>query len=227
MNYPVIFFDLDNTLFEFSKAAHRSLTKTFSHFKLMVEKAHFDLYEQINHEVWLSFERKEITAVELRPLRFERFLSAIGEFRDAGEMSHFYLLDLSRSDDVLEGARELVIELKRKGHRLALVTNGLKEVQRPRIAKADMGHYFEAIVVSDEIGVAKPDAAFFEYAFAEMGQPEKGDVLMVGDSLSSDIQGGNGFGLATCWFNPKKAANLTPHQPTFEISELGMLHEIV
>lgn len=227
MNYPIVFFDADNTLFDFSLGAKKSLLHTLKTFQLPTEQAHLDLYRQINHEVWQSFERKEISAKELRPLRFERFLDAIREVRDPEEMSQFFLARLSQSDYLLNGARELVENLLAKGHRLALVTNGLKEVQRPRIAKAKMGEYFEAIIVSDEIGVAKPHAEFFEHAFEEMNGPKKEEVIMVGDSLSSDIQGGNNFGVSTCWFNPDRAKYSGPHQPKYQISDLEKLHEIV
>ena len=203
------------------------MVRTFTKFNLPTEPEYFSLYKQINHEVWQSFERHEISAEELRPLRFQRFLTAIKEERDAVEMSTFFLYELSQSDFLIEGARTLVDHLKSKGHRLALITNGLKEVQRPRIAKSEMGKHFDAIVVSDEIGVAKPHGGFFEYAFNEMGNPAKEEVVVVGDSLSSDIQGGNNFGVSTCWFNPDQNNNLTGHTPKYVISSLKSLHEIV
>lgn len=227
MKYPIVFFDLDDTLFDFKKGAKLSLLNTLRTFKLPTEQAYLDLYKQINHEVWQSFEKREISAEQLRPLRFERFLDAIKEVRDPIEMSGFFLNKLSNSDYLLEGAKPLVEGLIEKGHRLALVTNGLKEVQRPRISKAAMGGYFETIVVSDEIGIAKPHEGFFDHAFSEMGKPEKQEVLMVGDSLSSDIQGGNKYGISTCWFNPYESTNNGPHQPKYQISKLKNLMEIV
>jgi 2-haloacid dehalogenase len=90
-----------------------------------------------------------------------------------------------------------------------------------------MESYFQVIVVSDEIGVSKPHNGFFDHAFEQMGQPQKTAVLVVGDSLSSDIQGGNSFGLDTCWYNPKKSANLSGHTPVYEISRLHDLRKIV
>ena len=108
-----------------------------------------------------------------------------------------------------------------------MITNGLKEVQRPRIAQAKMEKHFEVIVVSDEIGVSKPHEGFFQHAFEKMGKPTKSEVIVVGDSLNSDIQGGNNFGVDTCWFNPNSAANLTEHKPTFQIQNLESLHELL
>ena len=165
--------------------------------------------------------------MELRRIRFERFLDAAGEYRDPMEMNGHFLHELSLTKFLVPGAEGLMNELLEKNFRLGLITNGLKEVQRPRIAQASMEAYFEVIVVSDEIGVAKPHSGFFEHAFGEMGQPNKTEVLVVGDSLQSDIQGGNNFGVDTCWFNPKKSANLTAHQPTYQIEKLEELKNFI
>ena len=223
MRYPWILFDADDTIFDFSRSARHAFLQTLDFFKINGRDDYWEVYEYFNKETWAAFERQEITAVELRRIRFERFLDAAGEYRDPLEMNGHYLEELSQTKFLVEGAVELVEELLGENFRLGLITNGLKEVQRPRIAQADMEEYFEVIVVSDEIGVAKPHTGFFEHAFGEMGQPEKSEVLVVGDSLQSDIQGGNNFGVDTCWFNPKKSANLTSHQPTFQIEKLAEL----
>jgi 2-haloacid dehalogenase len=227
MRYPWILFDADDTLFDFHRSAQHALALTLAHFKIKPQATHIDTYESINREAWASFERNEINALELRRVRFERFLDAIGELRDPLEMNGHYLLELSRTEFLVEGARELIEEFLEKDYRLGLITNGLKEVQRPRIAQARMESYFQVIVVSDEIGVSKPHNGFFDHAFEQMGQPQKTAVLVVGDSLSSDIQGGNSFGLDTCWYNPKKSANLSGHTPVYEISRLHDLRKIV
>lgn len=227
MRYPWILFDADDTLFDFKRSARHALSVTFADFKLPPEEAYFQAYEAINHEVWLAFERQEITAVELRKIRFERFLDAIGEFRDPIEMNRHYLHLLSQTKYLLDGAEALVAALRSKKHRMGLITNGLREVQRPRIAQAKMAEYFDVIVVSDEIGVSKPHDGFFDHAFEQMGHPDKSQVVVVGDSLNSDIQGGNNYGVATCWFNPKGGINMTAHIPSFEISKLEELHRIV
>ncbi len=227
MKYQWIFFDADDTLFDFTKSAHHALSCTLQHFEIKTDPVYFQTYKEINNEVWGAFERNEITASELRLVRFEKFMDAIGEYRDPAELSRFYLQELSQTDFMVDGARALVEEFLEKGHRLCLITNGLTDVQRPRIQKVDFGKYFESIVVSDEIGIAKPDAGFFEHAFSEIGRPAKEEVIVVGDSLNSDIQGGNNFGLDTCWYNPSGSANHTKHLPTYEIDRIGRLREIV
>lgn len=227
MKYTWILFDADDTLFDFGRSARHALALTLAFFDIKSQPAYFTIYEQINHEVWSALERREITAVELRKIRFERFLQAIGEYRDPMEMNAHYLWELSRTGYLVDGAEALLLALRAQNRRTGLITNGLKEVQRPRIAEAGMVGHFDVIVVSDEIGVSKPYAGFFEHAFVEMGHPEKAEVLVVGDSLQSDIQGGNLFGLDTCWFNPRNAANLSPHQPTYQIQRLSDIWSVI
>ena len=227
MKYQWIFFDADDTLFDFKQSAYIAMRQTLADFKINPPAGYYEIYQGINHAAWSAFEKNEISADELRFIRFEKFLAAIGEYRDPLEMNSHYLHQLSQTDILIAGARELVEELLENGHQLCLITNGLKEVQRPRISKAGMGQYFKSIVVSDEIGVSKPDVGFFEHVFGEIGQPEKESVVVVGDSLSSDIQGGNNFGLDTCWYNPKKQVNLTKYLPTYEIDQLELLKQLI
>ncbi len=227
MRYPWVLFDADDTLFDFKRSARHALGQALVDYQITPTEEHFQVYSQINHEAWTAFERQEITAAQLRKIRFERFLMAIGEYRDPLEMNSHYLYLLSQTRFLLDGAEELVVKLLQLGYRMGLITNGLREVQRPRIAHASMDKYFEVIVVSDEIGVSKPHSGFFEYAFEQMGRPVKESVIVVGDSLNSDIQGGNSFGVHTCWFNPHNAANMTTHLPTYQIQRLEELHEIL
>lgn len=227
MKYNWIFFDADDTLFDFKKAAYIAMAKTLVEYKINPPTDYYDIYKGINALAWEAFEKKEITADELRFVRFDKFLKAIGEYRDPLEMNAHYLFELSQMDIMIDGARGVLDELLENDFQLCLITNGLKEVQRPRITKAALEHYFQCIVVSDEIGIAKPHKGFFEYAFAEIGYPEKSEVIVVGDSLSSDIQGGNNFGVDTCWFNPNKSENISGHQPTYEIEHLEHLKSVI
>lgn len=227
MKYNWIFFDADDTIFDFKKAAHLAMADTLAAYKINPPSDYYEIYKGINALAWEAFEKNEITADELRFIRFDKFLRAIGEYRDPLEMNAHYLYELSQKDIMIEGARKVLGELLENDFQLCLITNGLKEVQRPRIAKAALGHYFKCIVVSDEIGVAKPHEGFFEHAFAEIGHPEKNEVIVVGDSLSSDIQGGNNFGVDTCWYNPDKKANISGHQPTYEIEELEHIKRVI
>lgn len=144
---------------------------------------------------------------------------AIGVDSDPDAFSRRYLANLALGTELVEGAEHLVKSLHgRVG--LLLITNGLADVQRPRFARSTLGRFFSHVVISEEVGVAKPDPAIFDVAFAKMGTPRKADVLIVGDSLTSDIKGGLDYGIGTCWFNPGKKPNGSGVVPQYEVSEL-------
>jgi FMN phosphatase YigB (HAD superfamily) len=104
-----------------------------------------------------------------------------------------------------------------------ILTNGLKDVQRSRLGQSEIGRYFSDIIISEEVGSAKPDGRIFDAAFEAMGRPQKTEVLIVGDSLTSDIQGGLDYGIDTCWFNPGRRPNILGREVGFEIERIGEL----
>jgi 2-haloacid dehalogenase len=224
--YQWILFDADNTLFDYDRAEDYALRATFEQLGLAFQADYAGLYRRYNAEVWAEFEQGKTTPARLRVERFERLIRAAGIDADAQTTSQAYLPNLAKGSHLIEGAERLVKAL-RGFYRLGLVTNGLKEVQRPRLSSSSIADCFEVVVISEEIGAQKPDARFFEIAFELMGHPRREEVLLVGDGLSSDIQGGNGFGLDTCWYNPggKKA---DPRYPArYEIRALEELREVL
>ena len=110
---------------------------------------------------------------------------------------------------------------------MLIVTNGIADVQRPRFDNSEIKRYFEDIIISDEIGTAKPATDFFDIAFKAMGEPDKKDVMIIGDSLTSDMAGGIKYGIYTCWYNPNNTQSTTNINITYEISELNELLKIV
>ncbi len=223
MKYEWILFDADDTLFDFKRSARLAFERTLDHVGIPFESAHWEAYEVINRQVWSAFERQEISADTLRRARFERFLQQAGHRADADAVNRYYLAQLAGNHFLTEGATELVDYLRSNDRRLGIITNGLREVQRPRINGSALAGQFPVIVVSDEIGVAKPQTGFFDYVHRAMGRPVRESVLVVGDSLQSDIQGGNAFGHHTCWYNPGRTPNDSPHLPTYEINSLSEL----
>ncbi|MGK0390368.1 MAG: 2-haloacid dehalogenase, partial [Maribacter sp.] len=127
---------------------------------------------------------------------------------------------------MLEGSIELLESLKNKV-KLAIITNGLKEAQRPRIKKLGIGKYFEAIIVSDEIGISKPHKGYFDIVMETCGNPPKNKVLVIGDSLNSDMKGAINYGLDSCWCNLFGQINYSKIQPLFEINALSKLPKIL
>ncbi len=150
-------------------------------------------------------------------------MAAVGIEADPLAFSAGYLQHLSTHTDLLDGAEEVVARLARIS-RLMIITNGLKDVQRPRFAGAVISRHFEDFVISEEVQAGKPDAEIFAEAFRRMNNPAKNEVLIIGDSLTSDIQGGINFGIDTCWYNPRRK----PREPNFEASyEIAHLKELL
>lgn len=226
MPYNWILFDADNTLFDFNRSEQYALEQAFLDFSIPFEPGFVDVYHKVNKQCWTAFEEGKLDQETLKGRRFELFLTEIGAQGDAKRMGANYLRHLAATDFLIEGARPLLDQFSTT-HKMALVTNGLKAVQRPRVARSQTGHYFKAIVVSEEIGASKPGNAFFEHTFEQIGHPPKKEVLIVGDNLNSDIRGGNDFGIDTCWYNPASASNQSGIQPTFEIPSLQHLTAIV
>lgn len=226
MPYTHLLFDLDNTILDFDRSESDALQRTFSDFSLPYEQASIDLYHQINKACWLAFENGELDQQTLRGLRFEKFLEAMEVKKDAHRMSEAYLQYLGNTAFWIDGAQQLLDQL-RPDFKLVMVTNGLKDVQWPRLRQTKLVDYFETIVISEEIGTSKPSSDFFEFTFDQINHPAKSKTLIIGDSLNSDIRGGNDFGISTCWYNPNQKSNPTTVQPKYEIANLNALGNIL
>ncbi len=225
MTYSWLLFDADNTLFNFDLAERLALEFTFQAFELAFGRQAQQAFHHINAAVWKDFEQGKVDSAALRVLRFERLFAALGWSVDAEAFSALYLRSLADQSVLLPGAEQTVRELSRRC-RLAIITNGLQDVQRPRLAASPIAPYLQDVIISDEIGFAKPSTEFFDVVFERIGRPPKEQVLVVGDSLSSDIAGGIRYGLDTCWVNP----NRLPPQPgleiTYQVREVGELLQL-
>lgn len=224
--YEWILFDADNTLLDFEEAELFALSHTLKEKSISYTPSLHQTYKVINHQCWSAFENGKMTKSELRWKRFELFLSDIGR-SDVSPKSFEkqYLGRLSEAGFMIEGSRNLLEDLQGT-YRLAIVTNGLKEVQRPRFRQAGIYDLFDTIIVSDEIGFAKPSHDFFQYTFEQINFPEKKKVVIVGDNLNSDIKGGNNFGISTCWYNYHQKENDTEVQPKYEAKNMDDLRSL-
>lgn len=227
MKYEWILFDADGTLFDYDAAEVSALREAFKEFGVSsytpaVRKA----YREINEKLFKQYENGEITSIKLRTRRFELLFSEMKVRLDVRAFSTRYLAHLAECSILLPNALKTVRRLA-KTYKLLLITNGLGDVQRPRIVNSELKNYFRNLVISDEVGCAKPDERFFDFAFALMGGPPKHSVLVVGDSLTSDIEGGIRYGIDTCWANYKNQLRPTEIRPTYEIHTLGRLINIL
>ncbi len=222
MKYQWIIFDADDTLFDYSKAEEHALESAFTAFGVELEAGHVELYQKINHRIWRRFESGQITQSELKVRRFEQLFDEAGLEGDPARFSSRYLEGLAQGTYLIDGAEQIVRDLHgRIG--MVILTNGLKDVQRPRLAGSALNGYFADVVISEEVGSAKPEPEIFDIAFSKMGNPDKHDVLIVGDSLTSDIQGGSDYGIDTCWFNPKRRPRVNGITITYEINEISKI----
>ena len=229
MRYPYLLFDLDNTLLDFSRSARVGFTDTMQAYGLADTPEYWTIYQRHNHHCWSEREAGRMDLDTLRRTRFRLFAEEIGHPElDGLAMNTTFLDAMAAHPFPVAGAEQLLRDLKAAGHHLAIITNGLKEVQRLRIERAGWTALFDTIVVSDEIDAAKPDAAFFDHTFTQLGQPAKADCLIIGDNLQSDILGGVRYGVDTCWFNYRNADRpVLDFAPAYTIVELEELRVVV
>ena len=228
MHYQWLVFDADNTLLDFNRSTRIAFSETIQAIGLHPSDAHFEIYHRINLACWTDLEAGRITADELKLLRFSRLLDHLGlNHADPAEMNARYFEVLIRSTFRVDGALEILEALSTRGVPMAVATNGLAEVQRHRLAEARLDHFFREIFVSEEIGYFKPHPGFFRVATSRLRIRPKDRVLMIGDSLHSDIEGARIAGWDTCWFNPDQAPVPQLPGPDFVIQRLDQLLEIL
>ena len=222
--YQWLLFDADGTLFDFERAEAAALARACRQCDLLFGPDLLTAYRRFNQEVWQNLEKGLITPDELKVRRFELLFAETGISRSPAEFSDIYLECLGECSDLIDGACEALDELKRN-YRLAILTNGLQVVQRARLARSAIREYISDIIISEEIGFAKPATEYFNAAFARLGHPAKREVLMIGDNWLSDIQGAARYGLDTCWFNPGHQPRPDGLDITFEVASLRELTE--
>ncbi|MHC4847237.1 MAG: YjjG family noncanonical pyrimidine nucleotidase [Planctomycetota bacterium] len=202
MPYRWILFDADGTLFDYDAAERQALSRTWIELELDARPSLLEDFRAIQAELWPRYAKGEIAQDYLRVERFRRILPPAA---DAVQVSDLYLDRLAEGAQLLDGARELLHALHGE-FGMALVTNGIADVQNSRLDRTGLRPLFDAVVISAEIGHAKPHAGFFDELFARIGRPRPEETLMVGDNLHVDMKGGSDYGTGTCWINPNRHA---------------------
>jgi YjjG family noncanonical pyrimidine nucleotidase len=225
-SYDWLLFDADGTLFDYDRAEASALGKSFAEAGVNFSAEMLAAYRAINRDLWQELEKGLIQPGVLKVRRFELLLSTLGLALPAEEFSHSYLEHLAHASDLIEGAEELIKACAPR-YRLALLTNGLSHVQRTRLTNSTIGRHFSVLVISEEIGAAKPAAAFFEHALQLMGEPAPGRTLMIGDNCNSDITGAVKHGAQACWFNPARLPRPADPLIQFEVTRLEELNQML
>lgn len=184
-------------------------------------------YSGINHKYWQKLERGELTKPEVLVGRFVEFFEKQGlDVSAAPAFNEDYQVRLGDTVCFEDNALEVILALMPKVKQYA-VTNGTKVAQKRKLANSGLDKLLLKAFISDEIGIEKPMIGFFDAVWAEIGTYAKDEVMIIGDSLTSDMRGGINAGIITCWYNPKGAANDSGLKPDYEIKNLKEVLEIV
>lgn len=207
MPYTALLLDLDHTLLDSDASEAQAFDYALASAGVADPRRYLPDYLEINRALWAQVERGELSALHLRTARFARLIETTGIAASPAALADAFSYGLGAYGELYPGVRDVLDALVASPSvALALVTNGLSEVVRARLARLDLARYFRVVAISSELGTAKPAAAIFEHTLAGLGSPARVSTLMVGDSLSSDIQGGRNAGIATCWYNPHRRA---------------------
>lgn len=224
--FDFVLLDADGTLFDYDKAEAMALAKLFSEHQFAYSPEVRARYREINSAVWADFEQGRISKIGLQVTRFERLLGDFGLSGDGASLNSEYLDYLGEGSFLLPGAEDVCRELSQHC-RLVIATNGIAKAQRKRLGLSAIKDYIDCIVVSEETGYQKPQPGFFQYAFNLCGHTDRSRAIMIGDSLPADIAGGNTFGIATCWYNPRGKQMDAGYQADYEVRELTGLVPII
>ena len=199
LSYKYLLLDADGTFLDFSRTEEEALAKLFDCCGIPLTKEYLSAYEAANSEVWRNFEEGKISMERLKSLRFEKFFTSMGLALDPQKTGRMFIKLLSDAAYIIEGA-ETLLERLSKDYSLSVITNGIAEVQRGRLKKLGLMKYFDGLFISEELGVQKPSAAFFDKTLESLGA-QKSQCLVIGDSLTSDMKGAVECGLDALFLN--------------------------
>lgn len=222
MKYQWILFDADETLFSFN--SYLGLKAMLARYAIDFSEQDYQAFQAVNKPLWVAYQNNEITAQDIQTRRFAKLSAQTGV--PPLKLNQELMMEMALVSKPLDGVIAMLNALHGKV-KMGIITNGFTELQQKRLDNTKTSHFFEIVVVSEQIGAAKPDRQVFEYAFALMDEFDKTKVLMVGDTLASDILGGNNAGIDTCWLNQSGKENDTDIKPTYEINVIEQLIEIV
>jgi len=222
--YDIFLFDADNTLYDFDRASAHALEILLTKYGYGYSSNLPATFINLTADLWKALEKGEISGEDLQTERFKRLFELLGATHDPTKFNDEYIYEMGSSSFLIDGALEICQQITQNGKHLYIVTNGFLATGKARAAFSAIEKYKSGTFASEEVGYNKPAKAFFDHVLANI---PKGEVLIVGDSLSADIAGGNAAGIDTCWFNPKGLTNKTGIIPTYEISNLTELQKFI
>ena len=227
MTYKFLLFDLDHTLLDFDAAEDVALTQLLKEEGVADIQAYKDYYVPMNKSLWKDLELKKIRKQELVNTRFSKLFSHFGIEKDGVYLAERYQFFLAQQGQVFSGAMELLDSLIDRGYELNAATNGITKIQTGRMAQSGLAPYFNQVFISEQLQTQKPDTLFYEKIGQQIAGFSKQNTLMIGDSLTADIQGGNNADIDTIWYNSHHLENKTKAQPTYEVDSYQALLELL
>ena len=201
--YKYFLFDLDRTLWDFDTNARNNIFSLLDTFPVTGDKqGFFDNYDRINHALWAEYEKGALTKEELKGERFYRTLKLYGvdDINLAQQIGDEYLGQMPFQKELMPFTLEVLSELNSRSCKMAIVTNGFKEVQYKKLEVSGIAKFFDAVMVSEEQGVNKPCPIIFKRALKAIGG-DKEHAIMVGDDFANDIEGAMIFGIDQFFYN--------------------------
>ena len=227
MKYDILLFDADNTVLDFDSSEEQALRQAFCDMGLEFSQNVLEIYRKNNVAQWQLFELGKMTKPQVLLNRFVLTFQALKLPADKAQRTgDIYEEYLKLGFFVVPYAEEVLTALQ-ANCQLYIVSNGVAEIQNSRMKGSGLEKYFIRRFVSETVGYPKPQIEYFDYCFEHIDNFDKAKTLIIGDSLTSDIQGGVNAGIDTCWFNPSHASNKSKLTPTYEIDDLRQLLEIV
>ena len=227
MSYIFLLFDLDHTLLDFDVAEDVALSHLLKEEGVEDIQAYKDYYVPMNKALWKDLDLTKITKQELVNTRFSRLFAHFGIEKDGAYLAERYQFFLSKQGQIFPGVEDLLKKLIHQGYELYAATNGITYIQTGRLEQSGISPFFKEIFISEQLHTQKPDAAFYEKIGTRIPNFDKHHALMIGDSLSADIQGGNNAGIDTIWYNPHHLENKTLAKPTYEVDSYQALLELL
>ena len=226
MRYHLLLADADNTLFDFSRAERAALERTLTRYGLPADEATVARYSAINDRHWKALERGETTKARVRVERFVDFLREVGRAElSAEEVSLLFVESLSRQRFLMPGALDFCRRVS-AAMPIYLVTNGIARVQRARFGDSELSPYLSGLIISEEVGAAKPDPRMLTVAMARAGVTDPRRAALLGDSLTADIAAAARAGVDSLWFTPGR--RVAPQGgATYAVSTLGEAAELL
>ena len=223
-----ILWDVDATLLDFHAAEKAAILKLFQKFGLgectdeMLQR-----YVKINRGYWERLERGELDRSQVLVGRFQEFFAKEGlDISAAPAFNEAYQLALGDTIVYRDDCYQIIKSLRGKVKQY-VVSNGTIAAQEKKLRLSGLGALMDGIFFSEDLGVEKPNIEFFDKVFAQIGDIDKKKVVIVGDSLTSDIRGGNNAGILTCWYNPEATERMEQVQVDYEIRDLHEIYQIL